>query len=270
VSGIFALFLFFAAGACAQATNDLSDAETQGRALVQNILAHLAPKTLGDLTNQGIFILEASTNTGVLLVHGGGSHHEVPITCKTIVTTMNWETIYRATLTNRLETLLVVHTAGQSNLYFYNPDSSSEPVPILGDIPLVGHLSPNHQVTGATLMSPLAGSDFSLCDLGLEFFHWSQQKVLKKDVHRSRGCTVLESSNPNPGANGYSRVVSWIDNETLGIVEACAYDAKGQILKDFYPKDFKKVNGQWQVQTLVMENIQTGSRSRLEFDLTNK
>jgi hypothetical protein len=39
------------------------------------------------------------------------------------------------------------------------------------------------------------------------------------------------------------------------------------LLKDFYPKDFKKVNGQWQVQTLIMENVQTGSRSRLEFDL---
>jgi hypothetical protein len=62
-------------------------------------------------------------------------------------------------------------------------------------------------------------------------------------------------------------VDSWIDNETLGIVEACAYDANGRKLKDFYPKDFKKVGGQWQVQTLVMENLQTGARSRLEFDL---
>ena len=116
-------------------------------------------------------------------------------------------------------------------------------------------------------MTPFANSDFWFVDLGLEFFHWPEQKVLKKDVHRSRGCTVLESTNPNPGTNGYSRVVSWIDNETLGIVEAYAYDAKGKLLKDFYPKDFKKVDGQWQVQTLVMENVQTGSRSRLEFDL---
>ncbi len=53
----------------------------------------------------------------------------------------------------------------------------------------------------------------------------------------------------------------------MGIVEACAYDEKGQKLKDFYPKDFKKVDGQWQVQTLVMDNAQTDSRSRLEFDL---
>jgi sulfate adenylyltransferase subunit 1 (EFTu-like GTPase family) len=116
-------------------------------------------------------------------------------------------------------------------------------------------------------MNSFANSDFWLCDLGLEFFHWPAQKVLKKDVHRSRGCIVLESTNPNPSTNGYSRVVSWIDEESLGIVEAYAYDANGKLLKDFYPKDFKKVNGQWQVQTLIMENVQTGSRSRLEFDL---
>jgi hypothetical protein len=115
--------------------------------------------------------------------------------------------------------------------------------------------------------SQFANSDFWLCDLSLEFFHWPAQKVLKKEVHRSRGCTVLESTNPDPSTNGYSRVVSWIDEESLGIVEAYAYDANGKLLKDFYPKDFKKVNGQWQVQTLVMENVQTGSRSRLEFDL---
>ena len=81
---------------------------------------------------------------------------------------------------------------------------------------------------------------------------------------------VLESTNPNPSTNGYSRVVSWIDEESLGIVEAYAYDANGKLLKDFYPKDFKKVNGQWQVQTLIMENVQPGSRSRLEFDLNKQ
>ena len=112
-----------------------------------------------------------------------------------------------------------------------------------------------------------ANSDFSAFDLGLEFFHWPQQKVLKKEFHRQCACTVLESTNPNPTTNGYSRVVSWIDEESLGIVEAYAYDANGKKLKNFYPKNFEKVNGQYQVQSLIMENLQTGSRTRLEFDL---
>ncbi|HTB83153.1 MAG TPA: outer membrane lipoprotein-sorting protein [Candidatus Sulfotelmatobacter sp.] len=122
-------------------------------------------------------------------------------------------------------------------------------------------------MTGEETSCSFSESDFWFCDLGLEFFHWPAQKVLKKDIHRSCGCTVLESTNPDPGTNGYSRVVSWVDDESLGIVEAYAYDRNGKQLKDFYPKDFKKINGQWQVQTLIMENVQTGSKSRIEFDL---
>ncbi len=119
----------------------------------------------------------------------------------------------------------------------------------------------------ADLSFPFAGSDFWLCDLGLEFFHWPEQKILKRENSRGRVCKVLESTNPNPSTNGYSRVVSWIDEETLGIVQAYAYDAQGKKLKEFYPKDFKKVDGQWQVGMMEMDNVQTGSRSRIEFDL---
>ena len=106
------------------------------------------------------------------------------------------------------------------------------------------------------LSFPFCGSDFWFCDLGLEFFHWPQQKVLKKEIHRSCACTVLESTNPNPTPESYSRVVSWVDNDSLGIVEAYAYDVNGKKLKNFYPKDIKRVNGQWQ----VLEGLKAGDR----------
>ena len=85
-------------------------------------------------------------------------------------------------------------------------------------------------------------------------------------MKRGRSCEVLESTNPNPSTNGYSRVVSWIDNETLGIVHAEAYDFKNKLLKEFDPKSFKKVNGQWELQEMEIRNDQTGSRTRLEFN----
>ena len=43
--------------------------------------------------------------------------------------------------------------------------------------------------------------------------------------------------------------------------------ASGKKLKNFYPKNLEKVNGQYQVESMVMENLQTGSNSRLDFDL---
>ncbi len=262
-SGAFAaLVLFFTVGATAETTNTLSDAEIQGRQLAQRLCDARPAENL--------------TNTGVLQIrYGNGKHFEVPIVCRAVVTISvansniiipDWQTFYQATLTNQTEYLRVIHATDLTDIYSYSTNAS-DAVPVLGDIPLIGHLFGSHPVSGPALMSPFAGSDFWICDLGLEFFHWPEQKVLKKEVHRSCGCTVLESTNPHPSTNGYSRVVSWIDSDSLGIVEAYAYDFAGKKLKNFYPKNLKKVNGQYQVQTMIMENLQTGSRTRLEFDL---
>ena len=90
---------------------------------------------------------------------------------------------------------------------------------------------------------------------------------MKHEMRRGRPCKVLESMNPNPSTNGYLRVVSWIDNETLGIVHAEACDTDGRLLKEFDPRSFKKVDGQWELQDMEIRNVQTGSRTRLEFDL---
>jgi hypothetical protein len=91
--------------------------------------------------------------------------------------------------------------------------------------------------------------------------------VVKKEFHRECACMVLESAHPQSVAGSYQRVVSWIDEESLGIVEAYAYDANGQKLKNFYPKSFEKVKGRYQLESMVMENLQTGARSVFEFDL---
>jgi hypothetical protein len=122
-------------------------------------------------------------------------------------------------------------------------------------------------LSGAELFTSFAGSDFWLADLGLEFFHWPGQKVLKTELRKSRECRVLESVNPQPATNAYSRVVSWIDTETGGILHAEAYDAQNKLLKEFDTKKFKKVNGEWRLEAMEIENARTGSRSQIEFSL---
>jgi len=232
------MILFFTLSTTAETTNTLSDAEIQGRQLAQKICEQQP------ITNSVVL--------GILNIrNANGYRTNYSVEFSVVIQTTNWTSKYTSdSVKPATENLLVVHARDCANVYshFWSSVVSRS-------------ILPNDE------FSPFAKSDFWLCDLGLEFFHWPQQKVLKKEVHRSCGCTVLESTNPNPSTNGYSRVVSWIDTESLGIVEAYAYDAKGKLLKDFYPKDIKKVNGRWQVQTLVMENVQTDSRSRLEFDL---
>jgi hypothetical protein len=128
---------------------------------------------------------------------------------------------------------------------------------------------PSKILSSEELTLPFAGSDFFVSDLGLEFLQWPQQRLLKKEMRRSRFCDVLESTNPRPGKDGYSRVVSWVELEQPhGIVHADAYDAGGKIIKRFDPTEFEKVQGQYQLQEMEIRNIKTGSRTRIEFDLS--
>jgi hypothetical protein len=190
--------------------------------------------------------------TGVLNIrNANGNRTNYPVKCEVTLEPASWTTRYTAgSMTPWTEEFQVTHAASSPNVYSHFCSSV-----------ISRRVLPNDE------NSPFAFSDFWLGDLGLEFFHWPQQKVLKKEVHRSCGCTVLESTNPNPTTNGYSQVVSWIDNDSLGIVEAYAYDVNGKKLKNFYPKNLEKVNGQYQVQSMIMENLQTKSKTRLEFDL---
>ena len=243
------VLLLFAGSAVADSTKVLSDAEIQGRALAQRILEQRPA--------------ENSTNRGILTIRGAqGQRSEIPVTCETVVTETNWSTRYLARLgTNSAEAvqLLVTHAGAEPNQYRFSTDQKTQ------DSGTIKFQAGRGESGNRTLM-PFAGSDFWLCDLGLEFFHWPQQKVVKKEFHRNCPCTVLESTNPHPSRDGYSRVVCWLDDDSLGIVEAYAYDDSERKLKNFYPKNLEKVNGRYRVESMIMENLQTGSRSRLDFD----
>jgi hypothetical protein len=233
----------------AETTNGPSDAEIQGRRLAQQLLAERPSD---------------DTNTGVLKIRDANGHRsEIPVKCEAIVTATNWLSRYEAKFGSNITdvtTLVVTHRDAEPNRYLLFENEQTARVSHV-------NIHVGMGLDGSRTMISFAGSDFWIADLGLEFFHWPEQKILKKEFRRNCSCAVLESTNPNPTTNGYSRVDSWIDEDSGGIVMARAYDAQGRLLKEFYPKDIKKVKGQWQVQSMEIDNVQTGSRTRLEFDL---
>jgi Outer membrane lipoprotein-sorting protein len=242
------LILFLATGVMAKTTNDFVEAIIQGRNLAQQLSEQ---RPAGNFTNAGILkIRDRNGNTS-----------EVPIKCEIIITSTNWQSVYQAYFTNTTETLTVTHT------HLASMDDGFDQLEWRHDFPtLVGA---GTALRGMRMFS-FANSDFAEGDLSLEFFRWPQQKILPKPTNlvRGREYTLLESTNPS--TNGYSRVLSWIDKETGGILQAEAYDANGKLLKVFEPKSFKKVNGQWELQEMEIRNVQTGSRTRLEFDLNKQ
>lgn len=122
-------------------------------------------------------------------------------------------------------------------------------------------------LSATNLFQPFAKSDFFLIDLGLDFFQWPAQKILRTEMRNSRSCRVLESTNPSPAPGCYSRVVSWIDIESGQPVRAEVFDQDGKLLKVFAILGVKKENGRVRLKDLEIRNEQTDTRTRLNFEL---
>src|ERR1041385_7615442 len=172
---------------------------------------------------------------GVLKIRDAqGRPRQVPFTSRITAGETSWTADYdTARTTNQAaEKLRIIHRGSQPNQYFY------------ARAPADGLQS----LTSEQAAIPFAGSDFYLTDLGLDFFHWPQQRLVKKEMRKGRPCQVL-SSQPSPGAgtNAYARVLSWIDTETGGLLLAEAYGPGDRLRKEFEVKSFKKVDGQWQL-----------------------
>jgi hypothetical protein len=122
---------------------------------------------------------------------------------------------------------------------------------------------------GASSQSPFANTDFWWCDLGLEFLHWPDQRVVKQEMSNGRLCWAMDSH--NPGTNGYASVRSWVDAEFNALLRAEAYDARRRKIKEFSTGSFREVKGRdgqdmWMLKDIRMRDDVRDSRTELIYD----
>lgn len=205
-----------------------------------------------------------TSNSGVIRVSRGQDRKPgVPVAFEVVPDDSKWRTIYETFPADphRGLRLTVTHTPGAANQYMLKEKSAG------------GHETGKRELSGNEAMIPFSASDFWLADLGLEFLHWPNQRVLRMEIRQSQSCYVLESINPKPAPNAYTRVLSWLDIDTVrdsnqpGIIHAEAYGTGTRPIKQFAPKEFRKVQGQWQLRSMEMMDRRTNSRSLIEFDL---
>jgi hypothetical protein len=248
-------FAYLCAGAACfgQLKNPAPPPQPLPRAEGERIARDLVANLLGQKP------MESSTNRAKVTIRSADrKRRQIGVRFELICTPTNYSTVYEtAGVTNggggmRLE---IVHSDGRPNQYLVSDGAGGLPQPRV--------------LSSDQLMTPFAGSDFWVADLGLEFLHWPQQRVLRKEMRGSVSCNVLESTNPQPAPGGYARVLSWIGanhpDETV-VVHADAYDAAGKLLKQFAPKKLEKVNGAYQLESMEMYNDKTDSRTVIEFN----
>ncbi|MGA2174353.1 MAG: outer membrane lipoprotein-sorting protein [Verrucomicrobiota bacterium] len=201
---------------------------------------------------------EENTEThGTLIIRSGKQTRQVPVVCRVVVKEGVWETDYEtAAGTNGAgpERLVIIHSTNGPNQYLYARAAGAESG--------AGPLKP---VAPAEAGIALAGSDFTLADLGLEFLHWPEQWRYRDETRLDRSCYVLESRNPQGG--GITRVKSYFDKESGGPLMADGYDAEGHWVKEYslHGSSFKKVNGHWRLEKMEIRNRKTRSQTELRF-----
>lgn len=193
----------------------------------------------------------SGTNTGTLRMRDGKGHRrEIPVTVVTLVAADAWSVSYRARLTNgALETLTIRYGTASP---------VSEVARVESGAGLAG--APRMLGVGETAV-PFAGSDFWVCDLGLDFLHWPTQRYVKEELSNGRMCHVLESTNPS--THGYARVWSYIDAEFKGLLSAKAFDRRGLLMKDFSTGSFTKVQDRWFLRDIRIRDERTDTRTEL-------
>jgi hypothetical protein len=183
-----------------------------------------------------------------------GEPRTVPVECTIRVEADYWQSGYQTYGSNGVpERAVIVHRAGKPNEYLYARGTNA-PKPL----------------TPAEIYQPVAASDFTLPDFGLDFLHWPSQRILRTQMIMSRWCNVLESSNAAPVVGGYAKVISWLDKESGGPLKAEAFDAKGKRVKEFEIGRVKKIEGEWQLKEMQIRDFVDGSRTALEFDLRSR
>lgn len=228
-----------------------AEAVKQGRELVAQLLSE---KPAQDTTNTGVLNIRPA--------HGTATNIFIRFEARTGGD--QWETIYTASRTpgaTPFVRLRVAHKTGAPNEYFLSENKNGS---------IQNGNSTEKNLTGNEAQLSFAGSDFAISDLGLEFLHWPDQRVLRKEIRRGQSCDVLQSINPKPAPGAYSRVISWIDIDSGGIMNAEAYDSNAKLWKEFIAKSVKKIRGQWELEEIEMDNHRTDSRTTIKFDLSSK
>lgn len=230
-----------------KANTGLNAPDREAILLVRDLISQQPAK---ELTLSGLFKIRTSE----------GRRVEVPVTYSIHLTGTNWQSVYETKKSGALgpERLVVSHRSEGPNQYDFTRISPD------------GSRTNSMSLTGNAAAVRFAGTDFMLSDLGMEFLHWPQQRLVRDariTMRQGRPCRVLESMNPEPAPlEGYSRVVSWIDADFDNVVYAEAYDREGKKFKVFSLRHFTKVNGRWQVKDLELRDDKADTRTVLEFD----
>jgi hypothetical protein len=97
----------------------------------------------------------------------------------------------------------------------------------------------------------------ALCwmDLTLGFLWWNGGKIIGRVEARGQPCYLLDRRAPQDDMTPYARVQFWVDTRISMLIQADGYDKLENLSRRLCIKSFKKINHEWMVKDLEVEDL---------------
>lgn len=122
------------------------------------------------------------------------------------------------------------------------------------------------RISSVNKSGPFVGSEFAFEDFtALELNKYSY-KYLRSEDFNGMVCDVVERY-PKYGHSGYTKQLSWVDQQVYQVRKVEFYDRRGDLLKTLELEDYRVYEERyWRAHTLKMRNHQTGKSTDLIYD----
>ncbi|WP_157494103.1 outer membrane lipoprotein-sorting protein [Fulvivirga imtechensis] len=149
---------------------------------------------------------------------------------------------------------------GTATLTFTHKTTSDDQWLYLPSIKRVKRISSDNK------SGPFMGSEFAYEDLSSQEVEKYTYKFIKEDNLNGVSALVVERYPVDP-KSGYTRQVVWYNKDNYRIEKIDFYDRKNALLKTLDYNGYEQYLGKhWRASQMVMENHQTGKKTRLIFE----
>lgn len=122
------------------------------------------------------------------------------------------------------------------------------------------------RISAADKSGPFMGSEFAYEDLSSHEVEKYTYNYLRDDACGDSVCFLVERT-PVDAKSGYSREITWIDQDEYRLRRVDYFDRKGELLKTMDLMGYiKYLDRYWRPQKMIMANHQNGKSTILEFD----
>jgi outer membrane lipoprotein-sorting protein len=121
------------------------------------------------------------------------------------------------------------------------------------------------RISSADRSGPFMGSEFAYEDLSSQEVEKYRYTYLRDELFNDQMCFVVERIPVDP-KSGYTRQVTWVDQQEYRLQRVDYYDRKSELLKTMTASGYQQfLERYWRPGEMVMVNHQTGKSTTLRF-----